>query len=555
MKDTKENTLNQHTALTTFFSKDNKYFNVGVEKAIFALLLKAQNEMRPRYREKIKEKIETVIKQGDIEDYIEFVYSGKDFDFSEVEMDYSKIHEITKEIYEYRKKDIYQMTGDERERKILLTNLEKDKTLKLGYSSQNKEIQKFSREEINDFFSELKEYCKDIVTHSYSDFKKIDLTALNKSIGSNQSELKRDLKKAAEITLSFNYINKKKLDIDITSSLIASVRFTKEKSQTWLQYQIPLEILDLLLLPKVYVPLEGVVVNKISGIYTFRLYGLLKDHIKRGEVEILKEELFNFFQLPKSYKNKSLLVKYFLEPALKEVYHISGIKSDFKFFPEKRGWETLKFYPKQVSKVQPTELKIVEAEEMYQEVDMKKIESAIGKSKRNIYVSKSWNKHTDNKIKKIIQLEGEDYAVKVLNALYENLKKEIDTTLVQYINGILKNLPNDVPKIKKIESPISVIEVKAVKKSEKIEDKEPVDIERKEEREDESKSESQENFDNILYNAFLQFPEEIKETYEKKAEEIYVEKVGSSPNLGHHKMIFNSIKKALIIEALKQSNG
>lgn len=64
----------------------------------------------------------------------------------------------------------------------------------------------------------------------------------------------------------------------------------------------------------------------------------------------------------------------------------------------------------------------------------------IKKAKRNIYVQKSWDKRTDTKIRKILREEGEDRVVEVLNILYKNLQGNIRTTLVQYINGILKNL-------------------------------------------------------------------------------------------------------------------
>lgn len=62
------------------------------------------------------------------------------------------------------------------------------------------------------------------------------------------------------------------------------------------------------------------------------------------------------------------------------------------------------------------------------------------KAKRNIYVSRSWDKRTDTKIKKIFVEEGEEVVVEVLKILYKNLNSNIKTTLVQYINGILKNL-------------------------------------------------------------------------------------------------------------------
>jgi hypothetical protein len=68
------------------------------------------------------------------------------------------------------------------------------------------------------------------------------------------------------------------------------------------------------------------------------------------------------------------------------------------------------------------------------------VQSQIIKCKRNIFVSRAWNKRVDNKFKKIIREDGEEVAVEILNLLYKRLNSEIKSTLVQYINGILRNM-------------------------------------------------------------------------------------------------------------------
>lgn len=73
----------------------------------------------------------------------------------------------------------------------------------------------------------------------------------------------------------------------------------------------------------------------------------------------------------------------------------------------------------------------------------------IQKAKKNIYVSRAWDKRTDTKIKKIFLEEGDLILIEVLKIIYKNLNSNIKTTLVQYINGVLKNLlsqENDVSK-------------------------------------------------------------------------------------------------------------
>ena len=71
----------------------------------------------------------------------------------------------------------------------------------------------------------------------------------------------------------------------------------------------------------------------------------------------------------------------------------------------------------------------------------------IYKAKRNIYISRSWDKRTDTKIRKIYTEDGEEFVSEVLKIIYKNLNKNIKTTLVQYINGVLKNLyKSEIPR-------------------------------------------------------------------------------------------------------------
>lgn len=67
----------------------------------------------------------------------------------------------------------------------------------------------------------------------------------------------------------------------------------------------------------------------------------------------------------------------------------------------------------------------------------------INKAKRNIYVSRSWEKRVDNKIIKIVSEKGEEFAIELLNLLYKSLTGPIKTTLVQYISGISKNMEKE----------------------------------------------------------------------------------------------------------------
>ncbi|MCK5779804.1 MAG: replication initiator protein A [Psychrilyobacter sp.] len=66
------------------------------------------------------------------------------------------------------------------------------------------------------------------------------------------------------------------------------------------------------------------------------------------------------------------------------------------------------------------------------------VQIKIVKAKRNIHVSKAWNKRVDNKFRKIVLEDGEEIAIEILDLLYKRLNTEIKSTLVQYVNGILK---------------------------------------------------------------------------------------------------------------------
>ena len=94
----------------------------------------------------------------------------------------------------------------------------------------------------------------------------------------------------------------------------------------------------------------------------------------------------------------------------------------------------------------------------------------VQKAKRNIYVQRAWDRRTDNKIKKICREEGEATAKEVLSILYKNLNGNIKTTLVQYINGILKNISADVSSSNKQNLTLfnNIVKEKGLKSKKKI---------------------------------------------------------------------------------------
>ena len=540
VKKKKKSILNQHSALTTFKIKEGKYYKIGVEKTVFALLQRAQQDLKKKFRELFTDNLKKIgISKNKFDGILENAFTNKvDFNIEYTELNQEALTKVANETLKYWEKDILDRTGDKEEIKKLINNTQNNALTKVANSQKQLLLTPKDTDEI---IGEIKRYCKDQTVKSYLDFKTINFTAVANFIKTNSTMLKKDIKQAANTVLEFNYINRKNLDVEIVSNLLASVRFTNDKKNnlTWMDYQIPREILELLLMPEVYVPLEGLVVSELTGSYTFRMYGFLKDHLKRGKVELSKEELFNFFSLPKSYANKTNLVKKFLKPTLEEVEKVSGIHVEYQFVPKNR-YKKIEFYPVLKKEVKAQEMKVMPKENLNQNInDNLKISEEIKKSKKNIYVSKAWNKRTDNKINKLLREEGEEYTVFILKTLYRSLKDDIKTTLVQYINGIIKNQPKNEIIKETVKEDIIIVEAEIV-----------------EDKNNNAKEKPKEDpLVKVLLNWYDKMPQEEKEEIRKEAINKYLEATGTKKMTKIHQKIYNSTEKKYIIEVMKQIQG
>lgn len=535
-KGKKDNILHQHSALTTFKLEEGNYYSAGVEKAIFALLYRVQQDMKSNFRENIELKLKEILSNKDIEKYINNLYLKEDLTVTNLKIDEVALYNLSNEIYNFKKEEILKRTNVKEERDKLLRVLD-NSSIKL--LSDNKNLKLTNKEEhLLEILDDIKKYCKDLAINKNMSLKSIDLTVLSSSIGTNVTYLKEDLRKSINTKLRFNYINRKKLDVEVISSLIASIRFEKDEKgkNTWMTYQVPIEILSLLLMPEVYVPLSGAIIETLKGSYSIRMYSLLKDHILRGEIELTKEEVFNFFMLPNSYEKKAHFLKKFLLPTLKEVEEHAGISTEYKFLPE-RAWKKIVFYPKQIARIEHT-VKIINREDVLDETT-ENLEKAIIKAKRNIYISRAWNKFAENKIRKVVIENGEEYAIEILNMLYSSLQEPIKTTLVRYINGCIKNTPRAklVPlnsKKKEVQLPLENIIINSEEPEEQKVDH---------------------SLNNILYEMFLKFEEKEKEKIIKQAKELFAKKSGLEKLRPEQEKIFDNIegiRKNLIVEVLKK---
>jgi hypothetical protein len=185
---------------------------------------------------------------------------------------------------------------------------------------------------------------------------------------------------------------------------------------------------------------------------------------------------------------------------------------------------------------------------------------AISKAKRNIFVSKNWNKRVENKILKLYKDEGEALVLHILKILYSNLKTDISKTLVAYINGILKNIKGDADLLEEIKTPKKKI---AIKKEEishhEIEDAEIVDSKKVKTKEKtkstEEKVEIVDPIDKLLLELYEKMEEKEREELLIRAKEMFKLDSKLEKFTKIHEKIFKSVEKIYLLKILKKEKG
>lgn len=442
-KDDNGKILKMHSALVTFKSINNNYYKVSTEKIINLLLLNAQETMQQTYRDTFIELTkQLIINEEYKENLLENIYNRKKIDISENDIDIEELINISKKITLFRKEKLLKSPLEKKDR-LKLEGVINDSQLLLISNTNTQSKMLFSTEQINDAINDIKNYCKEIAVDSYNGKKHINLTALTNKLGINIKRIKKELNESMDVKLSFNYINKKNLDISLTTNILGSITFTKDKDNTWLSYQIPEEILNLYLMPEVYVPIKDLEVYQLTYKYSIRMHSLLKDHIKFGYLQITKEELKTFLLLSDTYlKNQHLLKTKVLDPTLTELKVIAHLDVEYELIP-KFNWQEIRFTMKKTTEIKSPDIKVIEYNEVITLEDNEHILKQIENTKKNIYVQKSWTKRTDNKIIKMLREYDDKFVIEILQALYDSLNTTIETTLVQYINGIIKNIEKE----------------------------------------------------------------------------------------------------------------
>lgn len=486
---TKDSIFKQHSGLITFKVENNiPYFKVDTEKAIFSILLDTQVRMNKMYSEFFKNEISEIFDEPQEKILFKNIYNLegiKDLIIkNENFLNPDKFNLLIEKLDKIKKIKLEKLNTSPlslKEKELLIQDIEITRYDNLIRNEETKVNDNISKSEfVYRAIIFIKNYCKDEVIEIMAKKRYINFNSLVKAINCTTStRLKKNLEDTENLKLSFNFINKKKLEVKLLpTSILNSIKFfrTDNSKITWLSYSISQEILELIMLPEIFASLPFYDISKIKGKYTFRLYSLLLDHIKYGKVEITKDELFSFLGIPiTAKKNKSILENQILKPTLDEIKDISNLECSYTFIPN-RNWNKIVFIfnVKNVN-TDYNYPKIEDFSDYQARIKLKKknknnfdedILNQIEKTKRNIYVQKAWNIRVENKINKIINQHGKEFCISLLKDLKISLKMEIKTTLVQYINGILNN--------KKDEEEIEILN--EIEPKDKINDKKNIEV-------------------------------------------------------------------------------
>lgn len=450
-KQSNDNILKQHTALTTFKVTKGKYFNLQCEKIIFHLLKSKQNEMYQYFYSLLEKELKNIFPNDkfgkEIIDQIykkefsieEFAPNGIEVNRYELDTLYRKIDEFN-DLTENTYKKLSQKQREYCDIQVLAIKPNFSTNKLLTYKqSENK---KLSLGEILSIIKDVKTYARQSTILKFALPENLDLTTLGNQVGiTNITNLKKYLLEAQDTRLLFNFINLKKVEVEIDAPYITGITFISHKGKgTIFNYQIPIAILSLNLLPEIYAPLNELEVQKMAGKYTYRIYSILKDHVNKGMLELTKEQLKECLGLTeRTVSNSSTLRKNVLDPAIIELNEISNLECTYELIPPKR-YKSVLFRMKTNSSKVIEVLKVVKDKE--EKLDYKNDEELVKKVeqvKHNIYISRAWDKRVENKINKLLNEVGRSFIIEILEDMYNSLKSDIEITLVAYINGILKN--------------------------------------------------------------------------------------------------------------------
>ncbi|MGL6168427.1 MAG: hypothetical protein ACRC0Y_09085, partial [Fusobacteriaceae bacterium] len=243
---------------------------------------------------------------------------------------------------------------------------------------------------------------------------------------------------------------------------------------------------------------------------------------------------FDFFTIPNSYRKKTHLMNKMINPTLKELEEITGIKAQVEFYP-KHNWHTLTLTFKRIQVISNSKKLLEKTLKLIPELNSlsDKLNSTVKKMMRNIYVSRAWNSSAENSIKKLIYSEGEEFTIKVLKSVYENLKTDVKKSLSLYIQGVVKKMKEGETEVVK-----KVVEKKPIIHKEEIGS--PISYPDKQ----------NEEMRNILFSLFENFDKEKQLDLEEKARKEYLSEVNQNEMNDFLEKSYKFSRKKFIVDEI-----
>lgn len=461
--------LKLHRDLTMHRVLKGSFYNPGTEKINNAIFEFFQSKMKNNFLDIYSMALKNIfsLKDKDVSSLLELSYKQNlevsDEILNSIILDKKLLSKFYKTVNSYNnfyKKNYASSLSDEELEETdslyskIYFNRSKLKTDDNGLVLFDNE--KINKIDIINIIRDLKEYSYKRTIFDSLPSVSINFTKLCKSLEiKNISDAKKAYLQLPNLVLEFISLSGKNKS-ELTSALVSMVEFTylKKSKTTILKVQIPEAILKKMLIPDKFVSIFLSELQKMNSPYSNRLTTLLRTYVDLTPKITVPRNIFeDFFTIPESSKrNSSILKRKVLDPAISEVNEITDIDVKYELYPPKKYNEitfTIKRKNKQKDS-KPVEIEIIDDNIVNKKSkidEFPEVQKAIEKAKKNIYVSKAWvkhPKHTLNKINKILSEKGEIYTINILEELYKGLKSEVQTTLVQYINGIIKNIPNKI---------------------------------------------------------------------------------------------------------------
>jgi hypothetical protein len=302
-------------------------------------------------------------------------------------------------------------------------------------------------------------------------------------------------------------------------------------------------------------------IETLATIIPLTLTSRIKKQLKNGEykeyeVSKIKQGLRRIKKSFDILVSKGYLLDYYVE----EIKDIKSYRFIYNFNPEKdNNCHISNLIETKTPKLVTNKFNKKE-ENKELDVFSEKLDAEVKKAKRNIFVSRAWNKRVDNKLNKIYKEEGEEYTINLLKILYANLNTQITKTLVSYINGIIKNLKNKNMELfnEKLEIPEIVDDYSKGKEKEAkvIRDQyENKDIEVIVDSIKENVKVGEDPISKLLFELYDKMNDDEKSEIREKAIKEYLRKTNSKIFTNIHEKIFKTMEKVYILQILRKEKG